>query len=330
MKKRNIAVISGGDSGEHEISIKSGREVSKAIDQERYNVYPLVIRGKDWYYKSPEHKKNFINKNDFSLTIEGERILFDVVFNAIHGTPGEDGKLQGYFDMLKIPYTSCNHEVSALTFHKGFCNQTVRSFALDDLKIADSILLVGDDLFDEKEIIDRIGLPCFVKAVKSGSSVGVYKAKKPEDIPITIEAAFEVCDEIMIEKFVKGRELTCGVSDFGKIIKTWPLAEIISKREFFDFTAKYDATLNQEIIPAPVSEELSRRIKNISKILYHKLRCEGIVRFDYIVTESEDIYFLEVNTVPGMTNESIVPKMVQSEGISLKDFYTMLIENALK
>lgn len=328
MKKKNIAIVSGGNSGEYEISIKSAREVAKELDKERYNVYLLIIREKDWYYKDAERRKIAVDKNDFSLTVDGQKILFDVVFNAIHGTPGEDGKLQGYFDMLRIPYTSCNHEVSALTFHKGFCNQLVRSFEADGLRVADSILLTGDELFDVPEIIEKIGLPCFVKAAKSGSSVGVSKAKKPEDIPVAIETAFEVCNEILIERFVKGRELTCAVSNFKGAVKTWPLAEIVSKKEFFDFEAKYDDNLNQEIIPAPVSEALTKQIQDISKILFQKLRCSGVVRFDYIVTESEEIYFLEVNAIPGMTSASIVPKMVQYEGVSLRDFYTMAIEHA--
>jgi D-alanine-D-alanine ligase len=330
MAKKNIAVVHGGNSGEYEISIKSGQEAAKAIDSQRYNVYPIVIRGKDWYYKPTPKERINVDKNDFSITVAGEKISFHCVFNAIHGTPGEDGKLQGYFDMLNIPYTSCNLEVSAITFHKGFCNLVVRALGMDDLKVSDSVLLTSDEFFDSDAIIKKIGLPCFVKPVQSGSSVGVSKVKKTEELPVAMEAAFEVCNEIMVERFVKGRELTCAVSQIKGVVKTFPVAEIVSKKEFFDLEAKYDSRLNQEIIPAPVSEPLTKRIQNNSKLLFRHLRCKGIVRFDYIVTEQDEIYFLEVNTIPGMTAESIVPKMIQAEENSTGKVYGELIENVLR
>jgi D-alanine-D-alanine ligase len=327
MAKKNVAVVLGGNSGEYEISVKSGQEVAKALDSRKYNVYPIVIRGKDWYYKPTPKERIQVDKNDFSITVAGEKIAFHCVFNAIHGTPGEDGKLQGYFDMLNIPYTSCNHEVSALTFHKGFCNMLVRALALDDLKVSESVLLTSDEFFEKDALLQKIGLPCFVKPVKSGSSVGVSKVKKAEDLPVAMEAAFEVCDEIMVERFIKGRELTCAVSLIKGAIKTFPVAEIVSKKEFFDLEAKYDSTLNQEIIPAPLSESLTQRIKNISKALFRHLRCKGIVRFDYIVTDRDEIYFLEVNTIPGMTAESIVPKMLHAENITATELYMALLES---
>jgi D-alanine-D-alanine ligase len=330
MAKKNVAVVLGGNSGEYEISIKSGQEVVKVIDDQRYNVYPIIIRGKDWYYKPTPKERINVDKNDFTITVSGEKIFFHCVFNAIHGTPGEDGKLQGYFDMLNIPYTSCNHEVSALTFHKGFCNMVVRALEMDDLKVSDSVLLTSDEFFEKEAILEKIGLPCFVKPVQSGSSVGVSKVKKAEDLPVAIEAAFEVCNEIMVERFVKGRELTCAVSLIKGVVKAFPVAEIVSKKEFFDLEAKYDSRLNQEIIPAPVSETLTKRIQNNSKILFRHLRCKGIVRFDYIVTEQDEIYFLEVNTIPGMTSESIVPKMIQAEGNTTGELYMALIENVLR
>ena len=330
MSKKNVAVVLGGNSGEYEISIKSGQEAAKHIDKQRYNVYPIIIRGKDWYYKPTSKERIKVDKNDFTLTVAGEKISFHCVFNAIHGTPGEDGKLQGYFDMLNIPYTSCNNEVSALTFHKGFCNLVVRALEMNDLKVSDSVLLTSDEFIEKDDIIKKIGLPCFVKPVQSGSSVGVSKVKKAEDLPVAIEAAFEVCHEIMVERFVKGRELTCAVAVVKGVVKAFPVAEIISKKEFFDLEAKYDSRLNQEIIPAPVSETLTKRIQENSKNLFRHLRCKGIVRFDYIVTEQEDIYFLEVNTIPGMTSESIVPKMLQAENISATEFYTMLIDEVLR
>jgi len=329
MAKKNVAVVSGGGSGEYDISIKSGQEVAKAIDKQRYSVYPIIIRGKDWYCQLAPKERINVDKNDFTITVSGEKIFFHCVFDAIHGTPGEDGKLQGYFDMLNIPYTSCNHVVSAITFHKGFCNMAVRSLKMDDLKVSDSVLLTADEFFEQDDIIKKIGLPCFVKPVQSGSSVGVSKVKKAEELPAAMEAAFEVCDEIMVECFVKGRELTCAVFNNKGAIKALPIAEIVSKKEFFDLEAKYDSRLNQEIIPAPVSEALTKRIQGISKALFRHLRCKGIVRFDYIATAQDEIYFLEANTVPGMTSESIVPKMMKVENISATEFYGMLIEGAM-
>jgi len=196
---------------------------------------------------------------------------------------------------------------------------------MDDLKVADSVLLTSDEFIEKDDIIKNIGLPCFVKPVRSGSSVGVSKVKKAEDLPVAVEAAFEVCNEIMVERFVKGRELTCAVALVKGGVKAFPIAEIVSKKEFFDLEAKYDSRLNQEIIPAPVAETLTKRIQDNSKALFRHLRCKGIVRFDYIVTAQDEIYFLEVNTVPGMTAESIVPKMMQAENISATDLYGMLL-----
>jgi D-alanine-D-alanine ligase len=200
---------------------------------------------------------------------------------------------------------------------------------MDDVKVADSVLLTSDEFIEMDDIIKKIGLPCFVKPVQSGSSVGVSKVKKAEELPVAIEAAFEVCDEIMVERFVKGRELTCAIFATKSVIKALPVAEIVSKKEFFDLEAKYDSRLNQEIIPAPVPEALTKRIQGNSKTLFRHLRCKGIVRFDYIVTAQDEIYFLEVNTVPGMTAESIVPKMMQGENISATELYGELIESAM-
>lgn len=328
MSKKNIALISGGNSGEYQISINSGKEVAKAIDNKKFNVYPIILRGKDWYYKTETNQHIQIDKTDFSLTLNNTKINFDCVFNAIHGTPGEDGMLQGYLDMLHIPYTSCNHTVSALTFHKGFCNQIVRG--LNIVNVSKSSLFISDENYNLDEIVEEIGLPCFVKPVRSGSSVGVSKAKTKEELMLAMERAFQVDNEIMVEKFIKGRELTCATSCLPNFPKTLPLAEIISKHEFFDFEAKYNSSLNQEVIPAPISNELTEKIQKTSEILYQKLRCSGIVRFDYIVTENEEIYFIEVNSIPGMTEESIVPKMANKAGFSTTDLYTLLINNALK
>jgi len=329
MAKKNIAVVLGGDSGEYDISVKSGQEVAKAIDKQKYNVYPIIIRGKSWYYQPTSKERINVDKNDFTITVLGEKISFHCVFNAIHGNPGENGKLQGYFDMLNIPYTSCNHVVSAITFHKGFCNMLVRALNMENLLVSDSILITANEFIEPNNIINKIGLPCFVKPVQSGSSVGVSKVKKEEELLVAMETAFEVCDEIMIERFVKGRELTCAVFGAKGGIKALPLAEIISKKEFFDLEAKYDSRLNQEIIPAPISKTLTKRLQNNSKALFRNLRCKGIVRFDYIVTTQDEIYFLEVNTIPGMTSESIVPKMLQADNISATELYGELIEYAI-
>lgn len=323
--KQNIAITAGGDSGEYSISMKSARMVANHIDKTKYQVYIIEIKGSNWNYLSGENKNIPVDKNDFSLTINGEKINFDLVFNMIHGSPGENGKLQGYLDMLALPYTTGNAISSALTFNKAYCNQIVKG---SGIAVANHVHLFKKRKFDIDDLMKRIKLPAFVKPNQGGSSVGMTKVNHLNELDAAINKAFAEDDEILIEEFIKGREMTCGVFEYRSEIIPMPITEIISKKDFFDYEAKYDH-MADEITPAAISVEQQTHIHETASKLYIILNCSGIVRFDFILTD-EDLWFLEVNTVPGMSNASIVPQQVQVMGYSLKEFYSMLIEEALR
>lgn len=324
--KKKIAVIAGGDSGEYSISIQSATMVSAQIDTKKYDLFLILIKGKNWTYNHPKFGDIQIDKNDFSLTIDHNKISFDLVFNLIHGSPGENGKLQGYFDMLGLPYTSSNAVTSALTFNKAYCNQVVKNVGV---AVSKSVHLFKKHPCDLEILLQNIHFPVFVKPNQGGSSVGMSKVGFAEDLAAAIEKAFAEDDEILVEEFIKGRELTCGAFEFKGDIMRFPITEIISKKEYFDYEAKYDKAFADEITPADIPEELTKRIQETSAKLYRVLNCKGLVRFDYISTEDE-IWFLEVNTVPGMSDASIVPQQIQAMGYSPKDFYSMIIEEALR
>jgi len=326
--KKNIAIITGGDSGEYEISISSGQMVSKAIDNSLFNTYIIEMRYGNWIYQTVSGEIFQINKNNFSLPLPSKTIFFDCIFIAIHGTPGEDGKLQGYFDMIDIPYTSCGALTSALTCSKGFCNRVVRDFNI--VNVPQSQLIFKKEEFDNKKIINKTGLPCFVKPNRGGSSVAMSKVEKAEDLEKAIAVAFEEDNQVLVEQFIKGRELTCGVYSENNIVTSLPVTEVISKNDFFDFEAKYNSSFHQEVTPANIPDKLRIETQEIAKKLYVLLNCEGVVRIDFIVTENNELWFLEVNTVPGMTDKSIVPQQVRASGLELKNFYTLLINEALK
>ncbi|MEJ5304018.1 MAG: D-alanine--D-alanine ligase [Bacteroidales bacterium] len=326
MKKLNIAVTGGGNSGEYDISVKSSQRVASLLDQRKYNVYLILIRGKEWVYQDAQGQVYPVNLNDFSLWLNQEIIHFDLVFNVIHGTPGEDGKLQGYFEMLGIRHTSCDSITSALTFNKSFCNKVVSSYGV---KTAQSLHLNRPGVISPEEILKTLRLPFFVKPNCGGSSVGMSKVHTPEELLPALELAFKHDREVLIEEYIKGREITCGVYSRNGNPVALPLVEVVSKKEFFDFEAKYTENMADEILPAPISEELSQRCQETARMLYSKLNCKGVVRFDFILSDGE-FWFLEVNTVPGMTSASIVPKMARHAGMELPDFYDLLIEEALK
>jgi len=323
--KKKIAIAAGGESGEYEISIQSAAMVEKHLNKELFEPYVIVFKGNDWYYIAADSSHHDINKDDFSLLLEGVVIKFDAVFIAIHGTPGEDGKLQGYFDIMNIPYTACNQTTSALTFNKFFCNLLVSSLGYD---VAPSIILHKGWKINPDDIVTVTGLPCFVKPNAGGSSVGMSKVLKAEYIPLAASKAFAECDEVLIEGFISGREITCGVLNDHGNVRSLPITEVISKNDFFDYEAKYTEGLAQEITPAEISEEIERECRFISESLYAGLNCQGVVRFDYIFNDT-GIYFLEVNTVPGLSPSSIVPKQSEIEGISLKDLFTIILDQAL-
>jgi len=316
----NVAIVAGGDSGEYGISMKSGKQVELHMDRSLFRPFLIEIRGKKWNYRIG--RKNFpIDKNDFSLTIGKRQIHFDIVFNAIHGTPGENGRLQGYLDMLGLPYTSCDVTTSALTFNKGFCKDVVASHGV---KTAKSIHLFKGGSHTEAGILGELSLPVFVKPNNGGSSVGMSKVNLKNELNTALIKAFHEDREILVEEFVKGRELTCGVLKTNGTIVTFPVTEIIPKNEYFDFESKYKKGMAAEVVPADVTLHQSAQCQDISRLLYAKLNCKGVVRFDYIFT-GEDFYFLEVNAVPGLTAASIVPKMARAHGWSFTELITRLI-----
>ena len=321
---KNIAIIAGGNSSEYEVSMKSGKNIYDEVDETRYNKYLVVLKERDWHVEIGEEKYP-VDKNDFSFTRNGEKILFDFAYITIHGVPGENGLLQGYLDMMGVPYGCCNVLASALTFDKHTCNTYLKSYGVN---VADSVMLIRGMAYDVNEIINEVGLPCFVKPNAEGSSFGVTKVKEAAQLEDALKKAFALCREVLIETFIDGTELTCGVVKAGDMDITMPIAEVVPKNEFFDFEAKYDPTKSDEIIPARISPELTNRIKTLSSMIYDILRCEGIIRVDYIVREDE-IFMLEVNTTPGMTSNSFVPKMVRAVGGTLREVLTKIIDNKL-
>lgn len=324
--KKKIALITGGNSGELEISLNSAKVIGQHLDKSLYHVYPIVIMGNEWVFEDNNQQRELINKNDFSLKINGRKILFDCVFIAIHGTPGEDGKLQGYFDMLAIPYTACDVYTSSLTFNKLFSNQVVENLGVQTGKL---VLIKLDENYHTHSIISRIGLPCFVKPNKGGSSVGITKVLKEEELEPAITNAFLHDDEVLVQEFLSGMEITCALLRYENEIIVLPLCEVVSKKEFFDYEAKYTDGMADEIVPARIDSELTRKCKDLSVFLYEKLNCKGIVRIDYMLIK-EEFYFIEVNTIPGLSENSIVPKMARGMGMSMQQLFTMTIEESIR
>lgn len=322
---KNIAIIAGGNSSEYEVSIKSGKNIYAEVDETKYNKYLVILKGRDWHVEIGEEKYP-VDKNDFSFTRNGEKILFDFAYITIHGVPGENGLLQGYLDMMGVPYGGCNVLTSALTFDKHTCSTYLNSYGVN---VADSVMLIRGMEYDVNEIIGEVGLPCFVKPNAEGSSFGVSKVKEAAQLEDALKKAFALCPEVLVETFIDGTELTCGVVKAGDMDITMPIAEVIPKNEFFDFEAKYNPTKSDEIIPARISPELTNRIKTLSSMIYDILRCDGIIRVDYIVREDE-IFMLEVNTTPGMTSNSFVPKMVRAMGGTLREVLTKIIDEKLR
>ena len=323
--KKNIAVIYGGNSSEWEISVKSGKQVSESIDSERYSVFNIFICGNQWLLQQENKPDVAIDKNDFSVTINDTKIKFDLAFIVIHGTPGEDGLLQSYFEMLGIPHTSCSAFVSSLTFNKYAAKCFLRDAGI---KMAKEIYFRKGGKINYDEIASRLGMPLFVKPDASGSSYGVTKVKSTADLPRAFDEAFAESEAVLAEEYIAGREFGQGVfRTSGKLI-TLPITEIISQNEFFDYEAKYEGK-SAEVTPANISSELAERLTQQSSLIYEYLGCKGIVRVDYIVRD-EEIYFLEINTVPGMSQASIVPQQLRAFGMSLADAYTLFIEEALQ
>jgi D-alanine-D-alanine ligase len=322
-QRKHVAIFSGGNSGEHQISINSAKLILSHIDQQRFCPWLVVVRGEEWL--CDVHGSWVpVDRNDMTILVEGDEIRFDVVYMMIHGTPGEDGMLQGYFDLMGIPYTSSNRLTSALTFNKFFCSRYV-SLA-NCVNTADALMIRRGGRVNPEEILELSGLPCFVKPNNGGSSVGMSKVKRAEELIPAIEKAFQEDEEVLVEAFIKGTEITCGVFSMEGNLVVLPLTEIVPKTEYFDFEAKYRGA-SEEITPARISAADEQEIKRVSALLFRHLHCQGVVRFDYILSE-QGLFFLEVNTVPGMSAESIVPQMLAHHGMSLTDFITNLIEES--
>ena len=321
--KKTIALVTGGYSGESVISYKSADSVIKNIDTDKFNCYLIDIRKDGWFYISSAGKNIPIDKNDFSFSENGSKIKFDAALIILHGTPGEDGKIQGYFECIGLPYTSCDTATSAITFNK---KNTIAIAAMGNVNVARSLQFFNSDNFSISDVEGKLKLPVFVKPNNGGSSLGISKVKDIKELQEAVDKAFKEDDQIIIEEFVKGRELTIGVFKSKKNIIPLPITEIISKNEFFDFEAKYLGA-SEEITPAKVDDHIASLIKNEAVKIYKLFNCRGVVRIDFIFNEEADKPFLlEINTVPGQSNASIVPQQVIAMGFTLKEFYTTLIE----
>jgi len=321
--KKNIALVTGGFSGEAVISYKSAKTIDNNLDREKFNVYLIDVRTDGWFYEA-NGKKTEVDKNDFSIQLGDQKLKFDAVFIGMHGTPGEDGKLQGYFDTLKIPYTSCDAATSSITFNKRY---TTAVAAFSGINVARSVLLIKNSFGSPDEVIQNLKFPVFVKPNNGGSSIGMSKVNAASDeLGIAIEKAFREDDQVLVEEMIKGREFTVGVFKSKGNIIVLSITEIISKKEFFDYEAKYEGA-SEEITPAKIEESIAEKIREAARKIYRLFNCRGVVRIDFIYNEETGApYMLEINTVPGQSEASIVPQQVVAMGWSLKDFYTKLVE----
>lgn len=323
--KKNIAIIMGGYSSEYQISLKSGNMVYNTLDKKKYNVYRIHISKDKWIYVDDAVSEYRIDKNDFSVLVNEIKITFDCVFNAIHGSPGEDGFMQGYFELLDIPQTSCSMYQAALTFNKRDLLATLKPYGI---KTAKNYYINLGDLIDEDVIIAKVGLPCFVKANKAGSSFGISKVYKKENLKAAIDNSFKEDNEIIIEQFLDGVEVSVGVLSYKGETKVLPITEIVSENDFFDYQAKYEGK-SQEITPARISKDYEQKTIAVAKRIYETLKMTGFTRSEFIFKNNEP-YLLEVNTVPGLTKESILPQQAAEAGISMIDLFDNAIAEALK
>jgi D-alanine-D-alanine ligase len=324
MKKR-IALVTGGYTGESVISLKSAAVVEKIIDRERYDVYKILIYPGNWHHLTETGEKVLVDLNDFSLTINREKIKFDGIFNILHGSPGEDGKLAGYFDMIGLPYTTCDQLTSAITMNKGYTKAIVDD--IPELHIAKSIQLFENSAVNISRINSELTLPLFIKPNNGGSSIGMSKVKTGEELPAALDKAFAEDTQVLVEEFISGREFSIGAFRGKGEITVLPSTEIVSSKEFFDFESKYIAGMTEEITPGRMTDEEVARVGRIATQVYEKLNCKGAVRIDYFLQkESGNFYFIEINTVPGQTETSLISQQVKAIGKDVKEFYTELIE----
>jgi D-alanine-D-alanine ligase len=326
--KKVIALITGGTTGEWVVSVKSAVTIAQNLDSEKFEVYKIMLTSHGWFYEPADSVKVAIDKNDFSLTLNGKKIKFDGVFIAIHGSPGEDGKLQGYFDMLGLPYTTCNALTSAITMNKGYTKAIVDG--IEDLYVAKSIQIFKGGELSTTAIKTTLKLPYFVKPNSGGSSIGMSKVKHADDLDGALEKAFAEDPQVLIEEFVEGREFSVGVFKAKGKITVLPATEVIPSNEFFDFEAKYTPGASEEITPGRMSAEEKNRVEAIVAAVYQKLDCNGVVRIDYFLEhQTGNFYFIEINTIPGQTITSFIPQQVAAFGMDLKEFYTQIVEETI-
>ena len=327
--KRTIAIVCGGDSSEHDVSLRSAQGLFSFFDKERYNIYIVDVKGTDWHVELPDGTTTPIDKNDFSFRENGKAVFFDYAYITIHGTPGENGVLQGYFDLIHLPYSTSGVLVEAMTFDKFVLNQYLRGYGV---RVAESILVRRgmEDQLDEQKILDTIGMPCFVKPANDGSSFGVSKVKNIDQLAPALRNAMMESDEVMIESYLDGTEITVGCYKTREKSVVFPVTEVVTKNEFFDYDAKYNGQVD-EITPARIPDELAHRAQQLTSAIYDILHCNGIIRVDYIITKGDDgadkLNMLEVNTTPGMTPTSFIPQQVRAAGLTMTDVLTDIVEN---
>ena len=322
--KRKIAIVAGGDSSENPVSLRSAATILEYMDKDKYEPYILEIEGKNWQVHVSENISAPVDRNDFSFTWQGKKTVFDYAYIIIHGTPGENGVFEGYLRLMRIPFSTCDVLPSALTFNKFVLNKTMKSCKVN---VADSRRLRKGDKVDPDKIISKVGLPCFIKPTDGGSSFGTTKVKTREQITPAVEEAFKENNEIMIESFMQGIEVTNGYFKTKKREVRLPVTEVVPKTDFFDYDAKYNGKV-EEITPARIPDELRDRIQDLTAKIYDLLGCHGIIRNDYIITDGDKINLLEVNTTPGMTATSFIPQQIRAAGLNLTDVLTEIIEDS--
>lgn len=327
--KRNIAIVCGGDSSEHDVSLRSAQGLYSFFDKERYNVYIVDVKGVDWHVNFENGEVASIDRNDFSFVKDGKAVIFDYAYITIHGTPGENGIMQGYFELIHLPYSTSGVLVEAMTFDKYVLNNYLRSFGIN---VAPSLLLRRgeEDKYSEEYIEKTIGMPCFVKPAADGSSFGVSKVKNADQLAPALRVAFMESDDVMIEAFMEGTEISVGCYKTKKKSVVFPATEVVTTNEFFDYDAKYNGQV-QEITPARISTETAKKVAEETSKIYDILHCNGIIRIDYIITKddagNDKINMLEINTTPGMTHTSFIPQQVRAAGLDIKDVLTDIVEN---
>lgn len=326
MEKKRIALVTGGLSGEAQISYKSAQTIYNHVDTAKYEVHTIDINPTGWWYTAEDGSRQAVDKNNFSIQWQGHTLTFDAVLMGMHGTPGEDGKLQGYLDMLGIPYTTCDASVSALTFNKRF---TVAVAAMSGIAVARSMHFYKHQAIDVEAVAAALVFPLFVKPANGGSSIGMSKVPDAAGLPAALEKAFREDNQVLIEEFIEGREFTVGVYKTAGTITTLPLTEVVSHNYFFDFEAKYEGK-SHETTPAEVDEDIAEQIRAAARHIYQVFNCKGVIRIDFIYNAArQQPFMLEINTVPGQSAASVVPQQVRAMGWNLTDFYSHLIEECL-